>query len=158
MGKYVADNVGTGEAVRYVARVSLWKFSSYLLVGGLLISVLFPVLIMTFVRSSKDPASSSSAVIYIVGLLLLFAVFIFIWPFIARNSTELVITDKRLISKYGVISTQSIEIRFEKIESVRVMQGLVGRILNYGDIVVTGTGSTLILSVTSSIQWRFGLL
>jgi uncharacterized membrane protein YdbT with pleckstrin-like domain len=53
-----------------------------------------------------------------------------------------VITSKRLIAKFGVLSTQSIDIRFDRIETVRVKQSLMGRIFNYGDIVVTGTGST----------------
>jgi uncharacterized membrane protein YdbT with pleckstrin-like domain len=63
-------------------------------------------------------------------------------PFISRKSTELVVTDKRVIAKFGLVSTRSIEIRLDKIESVRVQQGLVGKIFNFGDITITGTGTT----------------
>jgi uncharacterized membrane protein YdbT with pleckstrin-like domain len=70
-----------------------------------------------------------------------------------------VITNKRLIAKYGLISTHSIEIRFDKIETVRVSQGLMGRILNYGDIIVTGTGSTFdpIRGIASATRFRTAL-
>ena len=36
MGNYVDKNVGPGESVRYTARVSLWNFIIFFLVGGLL--------------------------------------------------------------------------------------------------------------------------
>jgi uncharacterized membrane protein YdbT with pleckstrin-like domain len=97
---------------------------------------------MALIRSYTGSTPPPAGAIFIFGLLLLVAIALLTWPFIVRGSTELVITDKRLISKYGVISTHSIEIRFGKIETVRVTQGLVGKILSYGDIMVTGTGST----------------
>ncbi|HEY6482062.1 MAG TPA: PH domain-containing protein [Steroidobacteraceae bacterium] len=76
------------------------------------------------------------AIVVILALLML------LWPFIARKSTEVVVTDRRLIAKFGLVSIHSIEIRLSKIESVRVTQGLIGKLFRYGDIVVTGTGST----------------
>jgi uncharacterized membrane protein YdbT with pleckstrin-like domain len=92
-------------------------------------------------------------------VMLALGVILLAWPFIARRTTELVITDKRLIAKFGVVSTQSIEIRFDKIESVKVKQGLLGRILNYGDIIVTGTGSTFdpIRHIASAMKFRMAL-
>jgi len=93
------------------------------------------------------------------ALIFLAALALLVWPFIARRSTELAITDKRLIAKYGVLSTHSIEIRFDKIETVRVSQGIFGRLLNYGDIVVTGTGSTFdpIRNIGSAMRFRTAL-
>lgn len=97
--------------------------------------------------------SKFNAALLVAGLV------VFAWPLIARRSTELVITNKRLIAKSGIVSTQSIEIRFDRIESVRVNQSLLGRILNYGDIVVTGTGSTFdpIPNIASPMQFRTAL-
>ena len=65
----------------------------------------------------------------------------------------------RRTCKYGMISTHSIEIRFDKIETVQVKQGLLGRILNYGDIVVTGTGVTFdpIRNIASAMKFRMAL-
>ena len=158
MGQYVDQNIGTSEAVRYKARVSLWKFSVYFLGGGLLIAALIPTFVAELASRSTG-SGPAAGVLYGIGLLVLFAALLFIWPFIARWSTELAITDKRLIAKYGVLSTHSIEIRFDKIETVRVTQGLIGKVLNYGDIVVTGTGSTFdpIRSIANPMAFRAAL-
>jgi uncharacterized membrane protein YdbT with pleckstrin-like domain len=157
MGTYIDKNTGPNETVRYTARVSLWKFSLYFLVGGLLTAGLLPMFIVTLTMPSTG--AESKPVSYVVGLLLMLAILIFIWPFIARWSTELAITDKRLIAKYGVVSTRSIEIRFDKIETVRVTQGLFGKVFRYGDMVVTGTGSTFdpILSIANPMAFRAAL-
>jgi uncharacterized membrane protein YdbT with pleckstrin-like domain len=63
------------------------------------------------------------------------------------------------MAKFGLVSTQSIEIRLDKIESVRVKQGLLGRFLNFGDIVVTGTGSTFdpIRNIADPLAFRAAL-
>jgi uncharacterized membrane protein YdbT with pleckstrin-like domain len=54
----------------------------------------------------------------------------------------MVITDRRIIIKKGLIGRQTLEISRSKLESVRVDQNLFGRVLDYGTIIVTGTGST----------------
>ena len=53
MGKYVDSTVATGEDVRYTARVSLWKFSFYFLVGGLLFVCSSTLFFMALIRSYK---------------------------------------------------------------------------------------------------------
>jgi uncharacterized membrane protein YdbT with pleckstrin-like domain len=53
-----------------------------------------------------------------------------------------VVTNKRVIIKTGVVTQASLEISLNKIESIGVDQSLMGRMLNYGDIVVRGTGGT----------------
>jgi uncharacterized membrane protein YdbT with pleckstrin-like domain len=113
---------------------------NFLLGGVLLLGSLTGVVMSLFMSSKAHGAAAAMGTSMVIVCLA--ALLLIIWPFIARRATELVITDKRLIAKYGVISTQSIDIRFDKIETVRVKQGLVGRMLNYGEIVVTGTGST----------------
>ncbi len=157
MGNYVSKTIGPGEAVRYVARVSLWNFSAYFLGGGLMIALLASA-IAALAKSSLGPGATTGAH-YGILFLVLIVVVLFIWPLIARWSTELAITDKRLIAKYGLLSTHSIEIRFDKIETVRVTQGLIGKIFNYGDIVVTGTGSTFdpIRSIANPLAFRLAL-
>jgi uncharacterized membrane protein YdbT with pleckstrin-like domain len=57
-------------------------------------------------------------------------------------SSEFAITNKRVIAKTGLIRRHSIEVYLDKIEAVEVSQGIAGRILGYGTIVVTGTGGT----------------
>lgn len=59
------------------------------------------------------------------------------------RSTEIAITNRRVIAKFGFIRRHTVEINLEKVESLRVEQGFMGRFLNFGTIFVGGTGSTL---------------
>ncbi len=57
-------------------------------------------------------------------------------------TTELALTNKRVIAKFGFIRRQTIELNINRIESISVNQGFWGRIFNYGSIVVRGTGGS----------------
>ena len=63
--------------------------------------------------------------------------------FIRRATTELAVTDHRVIYKSGLLSRHTIEMNRDKVESVDVDQSLLGRIFGYGTVVVRGTGGSL---------------
>lgn len=71
----------------------------------------------------------------VVGLVLLLIAWITI------KSTELGVTNKRVIVKTGFISRRTVELNLQKVESVQVDQGLMGRVLNFGTIVIAGGGN-----------------
>lgn len=58
------------------------------------------------------------------------------------NVSEFAVTDVRVIIKLGFIRREASEIYFSKIESVSVKQGVLGRLLNYGKVIVTGIGGS----------------
>lgn len=72
------------------------------------------------------------------GIGLIFLLFAWLYTI----STDLGVTNKRVIGKWGFISRRTIEQRLDKIEGVQVNQGILGRVLNYGTIIVTGTGGS----------------
>src|ERR1043166_9416272 len=57
-------------------------------------------------------------------------------------TTEIAVTDRRIIYKTGFIYRETSEMNMDKVESVDVDQSILGRILDYGDLSVIGTGST----------------
>ena len=59
------------------------------------------------------------------------------------HSTEIAITNRRIIAKFGFVKRNTIEINIDQVESLRVEQGFWGRLLNFGTIIVSGTGSSL---------------
>ena len=77
----------------------------------------------------------AAAVLGAVGLLA------FLAAWIRRHSTEIVVTDKRVIFKRGVLSRYTVEMHMSKIETVDVEQGIAARILGYGTVLIRGTGS-----------------
>jgi uncharacterized membrane protein YdbT with pleckstrin-like domain len=55
-------------------------------------------------------------------------------------TTEIAVTNRRVISKRGFIRRHTAEMNMDKIKSVTVTQSILGRILDYGTIHVRGTG------------------
>lgn len=56
------------------------------------------------------------------------------------HTTELAVTNKRIIAKIGFINRTTVELMHNKVESLNFNQSVLGRILNYGTIFVNGTG------------------
>lgn len=63
-----------------------------------------------------------------------------IYEYLRVRYTELGLTNKRVICKTGIISRQSEEMKLTSIETVEIDQGVIGRILGYGNIHVSGRG------------------
>ncbi|HBM90359.1 MAG TPA: hypothetical protein DD400_00535 [Rhodospirillaceae bacterium] len=72
--------------------------------------------------------------IVLVGALLLLS------AYIRQISTELVLTNHRVIAKHGYISTTSYELMMTKVEGATIDQSIWGRIWGYGTLMVKGTG------------------
>jgi uncharacterized membrane protein YdbT with pleckstrin-like domain len=62
--------------------------------------------------------------------------------FVVAN-TEIIVTNRRLIYKTGFIARDTVEMNLDKVESVLVEQTLLGRMLDFGRVVVRGVGSGL---------------
>ena len=65
--------------------------------------------------------------------------FIMLTPTLAYLSSELVITDIRVLIKTGIIRRQTLEMFISRIESIAIDQGFFGRVLDYGTVIVRGT-------------------
>jgi len=128
---YVQQNLITGETVRYNTRchwiVLFWPSAIVFLMG------------FTGILS----IASGDGTMIVVGLFsLLVAAAAFGLAYAVRSASEFAITDKRVIVKVGLIKQRTVEMFLNKIESIGVVQGLFGRIIGYGTIVVRGTGGT----------------
>jgi uncharacterized membrane protein YdbT with pleckstrin-like domain len=111
MGTYVEKSLIAGEHVVYQGRLSLWHLAPRIIIGALLVPL------------------------FGVGLLILLSVWI------RYKSTELTVTNKRVVAKFGFIRRSTVEIGIRKIESIQIHQGLLGRIFDFGSIVMAGAGN-----------------
>jgi uncharacterized membrane protein YdbT with pleckstrin-like domain len=75
----------------------------------------------------------------VVGAL---AVMAAIGPALRYLSSDFVVTDKRVLVRLGLLERRSSETLLAKIEAIDVEQGLIGRLLGYGTITITGTGGS----------------
>ena len=111
MSSYIESVLSNNEKVLYSAKVSVWSLLPLLALGLLLLPFL--------------------------GLGLLF----WLAAYIRYKTTELGVTDKKIIAKFGFIKRDTIELLLPKVESIQVTQSILGRVLNYGSIVVSGAGN-----------------
>jgi uncharacterized membrane protein YdbT with pleckstrin-like domain len=127
VASYVEQVLTKDERVVHIGRISLWSLS-LLLVGRPL------------------PAAAVRRRLAAMGRRYV----------VKYKTTELAITNKRVIAKFGFISRRTIEININKVESIQVDQGILGRIFNYGTLVVSGAGNPQapIPGISDPIQFR----
>jgi len=61
--------------------------------------------------------------------------------FVKRKASEFAVTNKRVLVKKGLMRRHSTEILLRQVEGITVDQTLLGRMFDFGTIVVEGTGS-----------------
>lgn len=54
--------------------------------------------------------------------------------------TEIAVTNRRVIYKKGLIQRETTEMNMDKVESVQIDQSILGRMLDYGNVTIHGTG------------------
>lgn len=147
MTSYVQKVLQQGENVIYQAKLS-WVM--YL--PGLLV-LIGAALVFGLVRAFFGATywgDILAMIITAVGLYMVAA------EWFERWTTEIAITDRRIIFKRGFIRRDTIEMSVEKVESVDVNQSLLGRLLDYGNITIrgTGTGFAPLRSIDSPLDFR----
>jgi uncharacterized membrane protein YdbT with pleckstrin-like domain len=102
--------------------------------------ILFIIYIVLLYEVYSGGAETSIAM-PIPEAFLVFAVVATVPAFIRRSSSEFAVTNKRVVVKVGLVRRHSTEILLRQVEGITVDQGVMGRIFNYGTIVIEGTGS-----------------
>jgi uncharacterized membrane protein YdbT with pleckstrin-like domain len=124
---YVDRRLTTGESVLYHARLHWVIFIAPALIA---------LLGLVAIAIGGDELG-------LVGAALLFvAVALAMSRWIVRSTSEFAVTNRRVLIKVGVISRHSVELLLTKVEGIGVDQDLWGRLLDYGTVVVSGTGGT----------------
>jgi uncharacterized membrane protein YdbT with pleckstrin-like domain len=98
-------------------------------------------------------SSGWSLVALAIGLLAAFSTF---RAWFRRWTTEIDVTDRRIVFKRGFIRRHTVEMNMDKVESVDVDQSILGRIFDFGDIVVRGTGVGIepLHNIQAPLQFR----
>jgi len=144
---YVRHVLQNGEKILYEARIH-WINS----VPGVLV-LLAALFIYAFAESIQR---GQTFLHYVAGILVLVALALLFWAWFRRWTTEIAVTNRRIIFKEGFISRKTVEMHMDKVESVDVEQSILGRVLNYGDVIVkgTGTGFEPLKSIAAPIELR----
>jgi uncharacterized membrane protein YdbT with pleckstrin-like domain len=135
MTRYINRILQPGERRLYSSKI---HWSIY--VPGLF--VLLVGLVFLLIAGAQGAFSGSGGLLPMFGFALCFVggLILLFWAWFARWTTEIEITDRRIVYKRGFIRRRTIEMNMDKVESVDVDQSILGRILNYGDITIRGVG------------------
>lgn len=129
---YIDKILEPGETVSHVTRVH-WRI--YLPAAGLLLLAIGALALSTVVAAQLVAAARGAA-----AILAVLALASWLRAFLCRSTTELAVTDRRVIVKSGLFRRHTIEMNMSKVESVDVDQTIMGRILGYGTVTIRGTG------------------
>jgi uncharacterized membrane protein YdbT with pleckstrin-like domain len=138
---YVKDNLLPNEKVLFSAHIHPAVFLRALLDFLLTLLLFFWGLGQS---GSGDSGGRGFATLLLCasGILFVLAVLDLARALIIVLTTDFAVTNKRVIAKRGFIRRRAIEILLQKVESVAVQQGILGRLLDYGTVTVVGTGGT----------------
>ncbi|MFQ5964253.1 MAG: PH domain-containing protein, partial [Candidatus Scalinduaceae bacterium] len=167
---YVEKNLMPSEEVVYKAKI---HWSIYVrgiitvLIGAIIIMITLSAKgIIVLSKFNQNINIPHEMIIFLVkywicpfifgGIFIIFGLINLIKSFIFKISTELVVTTKRVIAKFGFVKRDTIELNHNKVESFMVQQSIIQRILNSGTIIIQGTGGgkTPIPNIDDPLEFR----
>ncbi len=133
--KYVEQVLQPGETVVYATSLHWLVYLRAVVL--LILAVAFLIVSASFTNQNVILALKAVAIVF--GL---FAILSALRALIRRATTELAVTDRRVIYKTGIFQRHSMEMNRSKVETVGVDQSILGRILGFGTVMVRGTGGS----------------
>jgi len=127
---YIEKNLMDDETLVHVTRLH----AIVLLVPAMLVSVLAGTISILY---------DFEIAWYIVALLLLIAAVRLLDRLVLYLTSEFGVTSKRVLGKTGLIRLKTVDIVLAKVEAIRIRQSILGRIFDFGEVFVTGTGGTV---------------
>lgn len=150
---YLKQSLSDGEELIHVARFH-WMYTvqaafnavfGFILAIGIMVFALHfrPVMLgdipegiglIDQIRMMHPGVKILSFFVFILGLLKFAQMMIF------KFTTEIGISDVRLIYKRGLVARDVVELNTDRIEGVDIVQGILGRLFGYGRLIIRGMG------------------
>lgn len=137
---YIKKNLIGDEKIIYSASLSLWPMCGQLFGGLVAFSSIFYFDVALIVKLG----------LFGVGAML------WSWVYVALETTELTITDRRIIIKHGLIRRATDELYLNRIEGIEVKQSLIGRVCDFGTLQIRGVGTEVapVNDIAGPIEFR----
>ena len=129
MTSYSQKSLTDNETIIKQAEISLWSQIIWLII---LFLVCFTFLTNWLGTGTMNPFAAG--IIIIVSLKVIINI----------KSTELAVTNKKVVAKTGFIKRTSFELVLKKVEAMSVDQSVLGRIFGFGTICISGTGGNVV--------------
>ena len=146
---YVQNHLQEGETVVHQTRVHWIVYGR-----AVFWLVVAAALYVASAREAGTPYAKGLEIASLVALVL--ALLDALRGFMRRLSTELAVTDRRVISKTGIVRRKTFEMNRSKIESVMVDQSILGRLFDFGTVIIKGTGGGIdpLVGIAEPLKFR----
>jgi hypothetical protein len=95
--------------------------------------------------------------VFELGLLLLVvSILMFVHVTAKKSLLMLIVTNKRVLLRYGILQVDVVDMRFSKIESIELERMMPGYLMGYANVVLMGTGNrySVIPFVANAVELR----
>lgn len=170
MLNYVQESIADDEEIIFIGRFHwIYNLSATLnIVISIIASILFIIMVVKFEpmilnylpRTDLNWIQQVQSIHPIAKIIAFFIMLSGIYKFaqmmVIKATTEMAVTNARLIYKRGLVSRFVSEINIDRIEGTNVLQGFWGRILNYGRVMVRGmgVGELILPPIADPIKFR----
>ena len=147
---YIERSLAENEVLQYRARFHWLYYAAAW--GALIVGIVIALLTLNADSIWIPPVAA------IIGGVVFLSIMVPIW------TTEIGVTNQRVIYKRGLIQRDTNELQLRSIEEVRFIQDIWGRLLGYGKLEIHGTGDDAIylpavadpLALRASLQGAVG--
>jgi len=137
---YIDKTKSEGEEILNYFNVSRYMYWNSYIAFFLGILLVIVGIVLSFQEEELLPSLN---LIFIAGGF--FTVFMGVYVYLTLSSINMGITNKRIVIKTGIVAINTDELRLKAIETVEVSQGILGRLMGFGDVHITGKGNSEVL-------------
>ena len=130
---YALKNLAPGESILYRARYH-WVFYSFSIIVLFLAAALGVASLIATKNQAGDEIGRPLG--WLAAAFAVIALVAFLARRIRANLDEFVVTNRRVIRRVGLVSREIQHAPIEKIQDVTIEQGVLGRMLGYGTVIV----------------------
>lgn len=127
---FIEKNLANNEKIIYRAQLHWWIY------GKSVLLLILGLVIVIFGATSGFSSAAREGVKVFGGLLILVGIVGLINAFVRASSSEFAVTNRRIMIKTGVAQRRLIELQLNRSEGLVIDQGIIGRIFNYGTIII----------------------
>jgi uncharacterized membrane protein YdbT with pleckstrin-like domain len=139
---FIEKNLANNEHILYRAKLhwSIYGKSAFLLISGIVVFAL---------------GGKTEAVKIIGGLLVAASFIVFLSAYSRASASEFAVTNRRIMMKTGITKRRLIELQLNRSEGLVINQGIVGRMFNYGTIIIrTGNLEEIFSPVADPYEFK----
>ena len=144
MKSYIDNNLQQDEHIKMIAEINKLSLIKPILIIGLCVIFFFGPF-MNYVNNNDYSISTGILIVMILIAVIICSIIDLIKILIYIFSSVLAFTNKRIISKKGLLSIKALDSPIDKINDFNIKQSIFGKIFNYSKVVIK----------TSSSQYEF---